>query len=112
MTHAQQTHSGTNTFGFAAVAAFAMATVLAAVILVNGLPLPSISTESTTTTADQALIEQGQAWELQREQQAGVGVLSPAVLDSARQWEEQSRAQSGASSSSDRAAAPTDPKIR
>jgi hypothetical protein len=41
-----------------------------------------------------------------------MGAMSVAVLDSARQWEEQRKAQSGFGSSTDRANTPTDPKIR
>ncbi|HJP71109.1 MAG TPA: hypothetical protein VJ975_05265 [Candidatus Limnocylindria bacterium] len=98
MTHAQRTHAGTtNAFLPAAFAALVMAAALALAIVANGLPTTfSIGSGANSAPAvDQATIDAGRAWQLQREQQAGIGVISEAVRNSAADWEQQRRAQSG-----------------
>lgn len=97
MTHVQRTHAGTNAFLPAAFAALAMAAALALAIAVNGVPtIPSIgSGAQAAPTIDRAAVESGRAWQLQREQQAGIGVISDAVRQSAADWEQQRKAQSG-----------------
>jgi len=113
MTQAQHTHTGNSTVLPAAAAAFVMAAALAVAILLSGqVTLPTINLGASAGTQNQAAIDAGRAWQLQREQQAGMGAMSVAVLDSARQWEEQRKAQSGFGSSTERANTPTDPKIR
>ncbi|HET8776503.1 MAG TPA: hypothetical protein VFN76_02475 [Candidatus Limnocylindria bacterium] len=100
MTHAQRTHAGTtNAFLPAAFAALVMAAALALAIVANGVPtLPSIgSGAQTAPTIDRAAVDAGRAWQLQREQQAGIGAISDAVRQSAADWEEQRKAQSGES---------------
>ena len=91
MTQAQQTHAGTNAFLPAAFAALVMAAALALAIIANGVPAtPSIGGAANDgVTIDQAVIDSGRAWQLQREQQAGVGVISDAVRNSAAEWEKQ-----------------------
>jgi hypothetical protein len=75
-----------------------MAAALALAIAVNGVPtIPSIgSGAQAAPTTDRAAVESGRAWQLQREQQAGIGVISDAVRQSAADWEQQRKAQSGA----------------
>ena len=96
MTQAQRTHTGTNAFLPAAFAALVMAAALALAIIANGVPaMPSIGGGAdNSVTVDQAVIDSGRAWQQQREQQAGTGVISDAVRDSAASWEGQRRAQS------------------
>jgi hypothetical protein len=74
-----------------------MAAALALAIAVNGVPtIPSIgSGAQAAPTIDRAAVESGRAWQLQREQQAGIGVISDAVRQSAADWEQQRKAQSG-----------------
>lgn len=113
MTQAQQTNSGTSALLPAAAAALIMAAALAMAILISGqVALPSMNDGGSIAVENQAVVDAGRAWQLQREQQAGIGTLSPAVLDSARNWEEQRKAQSGAGSTTTERATPTDPKIR
>ena len=97
MTHAQQTQAttGSSTLLPAAVAALVMAAALAIGVAMNGLPSFSISTnDAGTITTQQSVLDAGRAWQLQREQQSGVGVVSSDVLKAARDWEAQRRAQS------------------
>lgn len=103
MTQAQRTQTGTNAFLPAAFAALVMAAALALAIVANGLPsTPTIGGGADhASSVDQAAIDSGRAWQLQREQQAGIGVISDAVRSSAADWEQQRRAQSGEGSQSD-----------
>ena len=103
MTHVQRTHAGTNAFLPAAFAALAMAAALALAIAVNGVPtVPSLGGGADDApTVDQAVIDAGRAWQLQREQQAGIGVISDATRDAAADWEAQRKAQSGEGSQTD-----------
>jgi hypothetical protein len=74
-----------------------MAAALALAIAINGVPtVPSLGgVADTAPTVDQAVVDAGRAWQLQREQQAGIGVISDATRKSAADWEQQRRAQSG-----------------
>ena len=110
MTHAQQTHPGTSSVLPAAAAAFVLAAALAMAMLLGQVSIPSFGAGGTAGQ-NQAAIESGRAWQLQREQQAGIGVISDAVRNSASDWEGQRKAQSGAGSTT-RETGPTDPKIR
>ena len=114
MTQAQHTHSGPSALLPAATAAFVMAAAFAMAMLFSGqVALPNITQSGTVVAENQAAIDAGRAWQLQREQQAGIGVVSASVLDAARNWEEQRKAQSGAGAgTTDRTTTPTDPKIR
>ena len=98
MTHVQPTHAGTNAFLPAAFAALVMAAALALAIVANGIPSTlSIGSgaDNAAPAVDRAAVDAGRAWQLQREQQAGIGVISDAVRRSAADWEQQREAQSG-----------------
>lgn len=97
MTHVQTTHTGTNAFLPAAFAALVMAVALAMAIIVSGIPqnLRIGAPADSAPTVDQAAVDAGRAWQLQREQQAGIGVISDAVRNAAADWEQQRKAQSG-----------------
>ena len=110
MTHAQHHADGaTVTFPLAAIAALVMAAALGLALMLNGLPTPRIGEGASPISIDQAVIDTGRAWEVQREQQSGMGVVSADELEAARDWEMQRKAQSGYSTTQ---VTPTDPKIR
>ena len=96
MTHAQQTHTGTVSLMPVAMAGLVMAAALAGALAVTGqISLPSIQTDASRISQDQAVIDAGRAWEHQQEQQAGRGLVTPDVMDAARDWEQQRKAQVG-----------------
>jgi hypothetical protein len=112
MTQAQHTHTGTGSLVPAAAAAFVMAAALAMTALLSGqLPQFSLGGSVGVVSRDQAVIDAGRAWQLQREQQAGVGAIIDAVRAAAADWEAQRKAQNGGSQTSVDIG-PTDPKIR
>jgi len=77
MTQAQQTHTGTSSFVPAAVAGLVMAASLAIALLVSGqITVPSLQ-DTDNGGISPALMEAGNAWQAEREQQAGLGAGAP-----------------------------------
>ncbi|MGH2382570.1 MAG: hypothetical protein ACRDG7_15315 [Candidatus Limnocylindria bacterium] len=98
MTQAQKTFSGTDSLLQSALGALVAVAALSTAIVMVQLERPTFGggAATQTQTQDEAVLESGRAWELQRIQQsgAGAGVVSGTVLDAAHEWERQQIQQS------------------
>lgn len=92
MTHAQTADVRTGTTIPAMLAALAAVAIAGTAIVLAQLGPLDLRIGAPAAAQDQALIQSGQAWEHQRQQQASGGVVSSSVLQSGRDWESRNAA--------------------
>jgi hypothetical protein len=101
MTHAQTADVRIGTTIPATLAALAVVVMAAGAIVLTQLKPLDLQVGAPAAAQDQALIQSGQAWENERQQQMSGGIVSSTVLESGRDWEARYEATTPAAATTD-----------